>query len=239
MEKLSVELSSLHNVDSSIDDFETLSSLPSIRVTRASSSAASDADIRCFFCDEKEGFIPSNKLWQVRTFEVDARVRQCAAELQDADLLAKLAKGDMIAVEAHYHSGCLISLYNRAKAERRASASTSNDQQRDENDATNQTEGIVLGELIAYIDDVRCNQAIEPVFKLSELNKLYMCKLAQLGFATKSHSTRLKNRILGYFPDMIAVSQGRDVMLMFDASLGATQHWRKHVKLIETLKEFT
>ena len=222
MEKSSVELSSLHNVDSSIDDFETLSSLPSIRVTRASSSAASDADIRCFFCDEKEGFIPSNKLWQVRTFGVDARVRQCAAELQDADLLAKLAKGDMIAVEAHYHSGCLISLYNRAKAERRASASTSNDQQCDENDATNQTEGIVLGELIAYIDDVRCNQAIEPVFKLSELNKLYMCKLAQLGFATKSHSTRLKNRILGYFPDMIAVSQGRDVMLMFDASLGAT-----------------
>ncbi|MGE5862424.1 MAG: hypothetical protein ACM31H_01515, partial [Nitrososphaerales archaeon] len=48
-----------------------------------------------------------DRLWQVRTFSVDARIRQCAAVLQDFSLLAKLSKGDMIAIEAHYHCRCL------------------------------------------------------------------------------------------------------------------------------------
>ena len=35
-------------------------------------------------------------------------------ELQETALLAKLAAGDMIAIEAKYHNRCLCALYNRA-----------------------------------------------------------------------------------------------------------------------------
>lgn len=77
---------------------------------------ASAGRLLCFFCD-KEGSAKSDndRLRQVRTFIVDARICQCAALLQDANLLAKLSDGDMIATEAQYHSRCLVSLYNRAE----------------------------------------------------------------------------------------------------------------------------
>ena len=39
--------------------------------------------------------------------------------LSDDRLLAKLAVGDMIAVEAKYHSSCLAQLYNRRRSIKR------------------------------------------------------------------------------------------------------------------------
>ena len=151
---------------------EPLSSVP--RLTRSLSNAVLQADNVCFFCEEKQGSAPSDKLWQVRTFSVDQRVRRCASELQDVGLLAKLAEGDMIATEAHYHSHCLVSLYNRAER-------LKSDQSRDiVYQYVSNVPGIVLAELVAYIDDVRSSQIIAPVFKLSELNKMYTCKLQHI-----------------------------------------------------------
>ena len=43
------------------------------------------------------------------------KVSECACELQDTALLAKLAAGHMIAIEAKYHNRCLCALYNRAR----------------------------------------------------------------------------------------------------------------------------
>jgi hypothetical protein len=62
--------------------------------------------------------------------------------------------------------------------------------------------GIVLAELVVYIEDVRSNQTIAPVLKLFELNKLYVTRLNRLGIVTNSqeHSSRLKERIIGYIP---------------------------------------
>jgi hypothetical protein len=67
-------------------------------------------------------------------------VRQCAAVLQDFSTLAKLSKGDMIAVEAHYHARCLISFYKRAN---RLVCSESM------SESSFDIEGVVLGELVA------------------------------------------------------------------------------------------
>jgi len=53
-------------------------------------------------------------LWQVRTFGVDSRVRECASVLNDVHLLSKLSEGDLIAREAKYHARCLVAFYNRA-----------------------------------------------------------------------------------------------------------------------------
>ena len=55
-------------------------------------------------------------------YEIDRTVRQYAVDLQDTVLLAKLATGDMITLEANYHESCLTALYSRART---AGSSTS------------------------------------------------------------------------------------------------------------------
>ena len=51
----------------------------------------------------------------VSTLDIDRKVRRRTTELQDHKQLAKLAAGDMVAVEAHYHLNCLISFYNQTR----------------------------------------------------------------------------------------------------------------------------
>ena len=45
-----------------------------------------------------------------------------ATELKDTDLLAKLAGGDMVAIEAKYHTNCMVSLRNRYRSFVRSSS---------------------------------------------------------------------------------------------------------------------
>ena len=53
------------------------------------------------FCEKGEETGQSDgRLWQVRTFAVDTRVRECASLLDDFRLLSKLSEGHMIATEA-------------------------------------------------------------------------------------------------------------------------------------------
>lgn len=63
----------------------------------------------CFFCDLPAG---SHNLHDVTTLAMGEKVEECALVLSDNRLLAKLAVGDMIAVEAKYHLHCLAKLYN-------------------------------------------------------------------------------------------------------------------------------
>ena len=53
---------------------------------------------RCFFCDEPAG---TSGFHNASTYDIAMKVRRCAMELKDADLLAKLASGDLIALEAY------------------------------------------------------------------------------------------------------------------------------------------
>ena len=62
----------------------------------------SDQNI-CIFCDEQ-----GNDLHQVLTLEVDRDVNEMALQMQDSQLIAKLAAGDMVAIEAKYHSRCML-----------------------------------------------------------------------------------------------------------------------------------
>ena len=82
----------------------------------------------------------SESLHHASTFGLDARVRQCALQLQDQNLLAKLSAGDLIAMErAKYHNQCLISLYNGASR-----------QTKESDDTYTISQGIALAELVAY-----------------------------------------------------------------------------------------
>jgi hypothetical protein len=69
--------------------------------------------------------------------------------------------------------------------------------------------GLAIAELIAYIDDIRSNADIAPVFLLSDLNKLFTQRLQKLkgnSSLGSQNATRLKEKLMEYFPDMIAVS---------------------------------
>ena len=67
-----------------------------------------------------------------------------------------------------------------------------------------------------YIEDARMDDQVAPVFKFTDLANLYSTRLKQLGTTVvgRIHSTKLKNRILGYFPDMEAHKQVRSLFPM-------------------------
>ena len=167
----------------------------------------------CYFCDnsanEQDG-----QLHLVLSFRLDARVRKCAEILGKRLLQAKLLNGDMIAQDAMYHRNCLTDLYKKANAV-----------QLDGNysDFQRQLHGIAFSEVVTYIDEMAIYSPEKKfAFKLSDLNKLYCKRLKEIGLDMQGrvYSTRLKNRILTHFPEMKSYTDGRDVLLAFDADIG-------------------
>ena len=122
----------------------------------------------------------------------------------------------MVAQDAQYHVKCLTALYNQAGK-----------QKIECNEKTGSSaiiHGIVLPELLAYIEDIKHDDDVAPAFRLANLVKLYENRLTQLGLKFNQgqgvHSTRLKNRILSHFNGMSAYKSGRDVMLAFNKDIG-------------------
>ncbi len=181
------------------------------KFTRQILGEASASYETCFFWDKQA--YAGESLSKASTFGIDVNVQQCALKLEDKQLLAKLSAGDLIAQDAQYHPQCLVSLYNRAR-ETKLSEKT---------DADAINHGIALAELVSYIEDVSLDNLVAPVFKLTDLANLYGTRLQQLGTKVEGriHSTDLKNLILGYFPDMKALKQGRDTVLVSDADVGS------------------
>ena len=172
--------------------------------------ASSISESKCFFCAKPA--TSGKSLCKASTFGMDVRVRQCAVKLQDKLLLAKLSAGDLIAQDALYHLPCLVSLYNRARE-----TTTSQETNTDAID-----HGIAFAELVSYIEDCRKDAELAPIFKLTDLSNLYTTRLKQLGTdAGCVHSTKLKDRILSYFPDMEAHKQGRNLVLIGNEHIGS------------------
>ena len=116
----------------------------------------------------------------------------------------------MVALEAKYHTKCLATLYNRARAATEsATADTGVDAC---------VSGIAFAELVAFMEENCREEGIVPTFKLSDLARMCKAPLEQLGVSVQGriHSTRLKARFLAVIPDLQAHSQGRDVLLTFD-----------------------
>ena len=164
----------------------------------------------CFFCEKI-----SNDLHEAATFQIDEHVRKCAAVIGDMKLLSKLSAGDMVAIEARYHTKCLVALYNQARKIETES--------RDERDQDKEISAIVFAELVLFIEETRQDEGTATVFKLADLTQLYQSRMEQLGVKqdVRIHSTRLKERLLSQFPDMHAYNKGRDVLLAFQDDVGA------------------
>ena len=121
----------------------------------------------------------------------------------------------MVAQDAEYHIKCLAALYNRARGTKTCSTET-------DVDAVNHD--IAFAELVSYIEYVKVDNLVASIFKLTDLVILYSDRLEQLGTVVSGRirSTKLKNRILSFFPHMEAYTQGREVVMVFNGDVGAT-----------------
>ena len=167
----------------------------------------------CFLCDEGGGI-----LHKVATMAVDSYVRNCAAELSDVKLSAKLAAGDLHALDAVYHKNCMSGLFNRYKQHVNRCNYLYPE---------NSNESIALAELVAYIETRAENIDDFAFFKLADLAKLYKTRLEQLGVYVPEcfNATRLKERILQQCPALHVSKKGQDVILAFGDDIGAAIHY--------------
>ncbi|KAJ7394920.1 hypothetical protein OS493_000757 [Desmophyllum pertusum] len=120
----------------------------------------------------------------------------------------------MIAIEATYHTKCLVAFYNRA----RQKYSTENA----EDQSASHLHAIAFAQLVCYIEGFReCDKTV-PVFPLVELSKMYSSILEDLGVdqTAQVHTTRLREKLEAEIPDLISYKQGRDIVLAFDQHMG-------------------
>ena len=177
----------------------------------------------CLYCNKPAG---KNSMRKASTFDLYKHVSKSALKLQDLPLLVKLSAGDLIAQDAQYNLKCLVSLYNKA----RAITTTVEDQ-----DYINH--GRTLRELVSYIDDVRMEALVSPVFKLADLTSLHTTRLEHLGTAVtgRVHSTKIKDRIMIYFSDMEEHKRGGDILFAFNLDVGSYQPCTRHVSMMLTV----
>ena len=151
-------------------------------------------------------------------------MQRCAITLEDTDLLAKLAPGDMVALEAKYHTKCLANLYNRARAATESAIADTGVDAR--------VSGIAFAELVTFMEENRREEGIVPTFKLSDLARMYKARLEQLGVSVEGriHSTRLKARSLAVIPDLQLIHKGE----MCSSLLMLVQLLRQHVIMTVT-----
>ena len=102
--------------------------------------------------------------------------------LQDSFLHAKLQNGGMIAQDAMYHKACLSKLHQKASAKQLEGHYSGEERK---------LHGIAFGQVDAFIEETVTNATYEiPVFKLSDLVKLYNPQLKELGVHLES---RIRN----------------------------------------------
>ena len=173
---------------------------------------STDTEVRqsCFFCEETSG-----ELHRASTFNLDRNVRESARILNDTFLLGKLSAGDMVALDAMYHTQCLSKLYKRAaRVKNQIVIPTDND---------SICQSIALAELVSFLEEFRSDSDDNPVFKLSELSRMYASRLEQMGvdISQRVHSTRLKERLLKQCPELTSYKDGREVLLAFNEDIAA------------------
>ncbi|CAC5399636.1 unnamed protein product [Mytilus coruscus] len=99
----------------------------------------------------------------------------------------------------------------------RKASRVANDDESKGGTQTRISNGIALAELVGFIEESRSEDNLAPVFKMSDLSKMFGNKLEKTGAEQESrvHSTRLKNRLLTYLTNIEAYKQGRENLLAF------------------------
>ena len=135
--------------------------------TPSRSRTTDDSIAKCFFSDSSDG-----TLHKVLTFQLEKRVRKSANILEDNALLGKPSPGDMIVLDALYHSTCLLNLYRESNQKK---TDVTHDH------TVKQIRGQVLSDLAQYMEHVGKDDMKNNVFKLVDLATLYKERVIELG----------------------------------------------------------
>ena len=141
----------------------------------------------CVFCLE------AGNLHRFSTKEADRRLRLMVTELQETELHARIAGGDLTAIDAMHQKNCLTNMNNKYRAYKRKENATLNIDE-------HVNESRAFSELVSYMENCMRNDSC-LIFKLSELHSLYVDRLASFGIHKTVNKTRFKQQILDHFPD--------------------------------------
>ena len=140
----------------------------------------------CIFCKKTEGVLHS-----CTTLELNETIGILAKEMQDSELLATLADGDLIAIKAKYQKHCMDGFrhgYRNIQRAHSAHAECTDDKF---------TESRVFVEIVSFIE----SNVVEGVcvFRLAELHRMFEHRLAALGCQKTINKTRLKIKPLMHY----------------------------------------
>ncbi|MEL7308718.1 MAG: hypothetical protein AAGK05_13165 [Pseudomonadota bacterium] len=171
---------------------------------RSSSKRESMKTELCIFCDE------GGSLHEFSTLQSDHHVKKMAQELNDSKLLKKISCGDLIALEAKYHTRCRVAYSNRYRSlMRQRFCESDNDNQVDETPA--------FFSVTSFIEDKMENGT--SMFKLADLHAIYENRLKELNIHKTVNRTRLKKQLSDYFDEATWQSYVRNIFLVFTSTM--------------------
>ena len=160
----------------------------------------------CLFCgvDDYESVMHS-----VSSTECDLNVRAWATNLDDFDMLGKLANGDLFAHDAVYHKECMTRCYTRHRSRLHKKRSEGKISQ-------SELEGIALAETVAYVTE----SDSDGPFYIVELAELYKTRLKELGgiVPDRVHTPRFQERILLQIPWMKGLKADKKLYIAEDVA---------------------
>ena len=160
-------------------------------------------------------------LHEVMSKELDERFRWYASYMNDTELLTKLVAGDLIALEAKYHSSCALMYRNRVRSKLRQSKPTTVAQ------TIQKFEHQALLKLVSALEVHRYDTGAAP-FILTELVSQYESILSESLpndlEPPARHSTRLKNKLLSQIPDLQYFKKGKQGYMAFNSKITELLH---------------
>ncbi len=178
----------------------------------------------CLFCDSSSG-----NLHEFTTLSADKSIKSMASEMNDTDMLVKLADGDLVAIEAKYHLSCLTKYRNQYRGYVQSCitscSSASEDQKRGK--------CMAFANTVSYIENCLKNRTF--IFKLSEVHKVYNENLCDLGLESSVNKTRLKIELLEHFQNSAIQEQsdGKNTLLVFPEGM---QELHQKVEMLSDYK---
>ena len=157
----------------------------------------------CLFCQRKDGH-----LHEFRTLDADETVRHMAIELQEAELIARMEGGDLVAIDAKYHLQCLTDIRNRYRSLARLREGEAESLSEEK-----KIKARVFVELCTYIEN--CVEEGVHYFKFSDLHQLYEKRLSCFSFTKEVNRSCLKEKLLMQFPQAQEQSDGKHKILVF------------------------
>ena len=139
-----------------------------------------------FFC---EGDAKAEPLHEFTTLNVDKSVKVMATEMNDADLLTKLADRDLIAIEAKYHLACLTKYRNQYRSHTRTGQCSSDVQSVE----VQKAKAMAFARTVSFIENGLDDGTF--FFKMSDVHRLCQEYLKDLGVDFNINKVRLKREL--------------------------------------------